>query len=192
MLFGFGESWRCCSFLSQTHSTALSSFPTGRPPVPAQGGLCFWATLLPRNGLLTVSAAMNQRGKLLNGSSSIPGDRGMPRGAWSWGLRLPPSAGMEPVSPAFISGLPLHARPHPAWGVGRTSALWAPGAPKPPLASTASVCPQGLWLLFVPTKTSPSSDMSGFLRVPCEGQPHFPSGFCSPLLFPQNSDLAGA
>ena len=106
------------------------------------------------------------------------------------GLELGPApaslSGAGAPFPAFISG------PTPSLGSGADTSSVGSRGHKASLASTASVCPQGLRLPFGPMKTSPRSDMSGFLRVLREGQPHFPSRFCSPLLIQQNSDLLGA
>lgn len=97
-----------------------------------------------------------------NGSDSVPvacAPRSSLGPDWS-PSELKPGAcsGPGPVSTqgdrACFSGIYLRAPLTPGLGLELASALQAPGPPEPPLLSSASVCPQWLWLLPGPESTS--------------------------------------
>lgn len=136
-----------------------------------------------------VPAAVNQRGNLRTAAARSRVTWVCPEGL-SWACACRPQWGWSPLPSMYLRALPPRA-PTPSLGSGADISCVGPGAPKPPLASTTSVCPQGLWFLLSPRRRRPAQTCPASLRI-SQGQPHFPSRFSSHLLFQQNSDLAGA
>lgn len=87
-----------------------------------------------------VPAAVNQRGKLLNGSSPIPGDLGVPRGPGAGACACRPQWGRSPLSQHVSQGAPstcAHTQPG-EWRGHQLCGLQGPQSlllPLPPLSA---------------------------------------------------------